>query len=84
MTPGLRSFHNDVIALLNGVGTIFDEPQYLEDGYRAHATVQSEANRLHKGDTVTIDELTIVDMFPRDDISRRKTMRTFKLLSAQI
>ncbi|HET8670781.1 MAG TPA: 2'-5' RNA ligase family protein, partial [Candidatus Saccharimonadales bacterium] len=80
MTPELQTLHNRMIALLKSLGATFDEPQYQEEGYRAHATVQAN-KRLHSGDTVTIDEFTIVDMFPDDDISRRRTMQTFKLRS---
>lgn len=78
MNEELTSLHNDIVALLKGCDAVFDEPQYLEKGYRAHATVQQHT-RLHKGDAVRIDELTIVDMFPRGDISRRKVLRTIKL-----
>lgn len=78
MTSELQTLHNHIIALLKSLGATFDEPQYQEAGYRADATVQSD-KRLYKGDTVVIDELTMVDMFPGDDISRRRTMQTFKL-----
>jgi len=80
MTPALQALHNRITALLKSVGATFDEPQYQEDGYRAHATVQI-SKRLHKGDTITIDEFTVVDMFPDDDIGRRRAMQTFKLRS---
>jgi len=80
MTPELQTLHNRIIALLKNLGTTFDDPQYQEEGYRAHATVQVN-KRLHKGDIVTIDEFTVVDMFPNNDISRRRIMRTFKLRS---
>lgn len=78
MSSELASLHNDIIALLKSVGAVFDEPRYLEAGYRAHSTVQRHA-RLHKGDAVNIDELTIIDMFPHNDINRRKVLRTIKL-----
>lgn len=78
MTPELSSLHNHIIALLKNLGATFDEPHYQEEDYRAHATVQAE-KRLHKGDAVNIDEFTVVDMFPHNDISRRKTMKTFRL-----
>lgn len=78
MNEELKSLHNDIIFLLKNVGAVFDEPRYLEEGYRAHATVQSHA-RLHKGDMVHIDALTIVDMFPHNDISRRKLLETINL-----
>lgn len=80
MTPELRSLHNRIITLLKNNDAIFDASQYQEEGYRAHATVQL-LKRLHKGDLVVIDELTIVDMFPNDDIDRRRTMKTFRLHS---
>lgn len=78
MNSEIRSLHNDVIALLKECGATFDEPQYLEEGFRAHATVQLQA-RLHKGDAVNIEELTIIDMFPHNDINKRKILRTIKI-----
>jgi hypothetical protein len=82
MTPELWLLHMHLITLLKNVGATFDEPQYQEEGYRAHVTVQQD-KRLRKGDAIAINDLTVVDMFPHNDISRRKTMRTFKLLPAQ-
>jgi 2'-5' RNA ligase len=78
MNAELASLHNDIVALLKSVGAVFDEPQYLEAGYRAHASVQRHV-RLHKGDVVNIDELTIIDMFPHNDIQQRKVLRAIKL-----
>lgn len=78
MTPELRSMHDSIVSLLESVGAVFDEPRYIKEGYRAHATVQLNA-RLRKGDAVTIDELTLVDMFPHDDIDQRKVLKTIKL-----
>ncbi|HEU4966102.1 MAG TPA: 2'-5' RNA ligase family protein [Candidatus Saccharimonadales bacterium] len=80
MTLELQTLHNHIIGLLKNLGAVFDEPQFQEEGYRAHATVQAN-KRLYKGDTVTIDELTVVDMFPKNDVTRRRTMRTFRLRS---
>lgn len=81
MTPELRALHNNIIALLKNLGATFDEPQYQEKGYRAHVTVQAD-KRLHKGDAVSISNLTVVDMFPGNDIRRRRIMQTFRLRSA--
>jgi 2'-5' RNA ligase len=78
MTPELQALHNRVIGLLKGLDATFDAPQYQEEGYRAHAAVQA-SKRLHKGGSVTIDEVTVIDMFPNDAIDRRRTMKTFKL-----
>lgn len=81
MTPELMSLHKQIIKTLKDAGAIFDEPQYNDDGYRAHATVQ-KAHRLNEGDAVLIDEITIVDMFPNQDITRRKILRTMKLANS--
>lgn len=78
MNAALMSLHKDIITLLKSAGATFDEPQYLEDGYRAHATVQANS-RLHKGDVIKIDELTVVDMYPHGDINRRKLLRAIRL-----
>lgn len=78
MTPELMTLHKQIIRTLKDAGAVFDEPQFNEDGYRAHATVQ-KAHRLNKGDSIHIDEVTIVDMFPNQDITRRKILKTIKL-----
>lgn len=78
MNEELMSLHKQIIKTLKEAGAIFDEPQYNEDGYRAHATVQ-KGHRLNKGDNLLIDEVTIVDMFPNQDITRRKILKTIKL-----
>ncbi len=78
MTPELMTLHKQIVRTLKDAGAVFDEPQYNDDGYRAHATVQ-KAHRLNKGDGILIDEVTIVDMFPNQDITRRKILKTIKL-----
>lgn len=75
----LMLLHRELISLLKDVGAVFDEPKYIENGYRAHATVQLN-NRLQKGDHIVIDNLTVVDMFPNKDINMRKPLSTVKLL----
>jgi len=74
----LMALHKDIITVLKSCHAVFDEPEYLEEGYRAHVTVQRD-KRIHKNDIITIDELSIVDMYPQNDINRRKLLRTIKL-----
>lgn len=81
MNEELMSLHKQIIKTLKEAGAIFDEPQYNENGYRAHATAQ-KSHRLNKGDNVLIDEVTIVDMFPNQDITRRKILKTIRLTSS--
>lgn len=74
----LMVLHKDIITILKSCHAVFDEPEYLEEGYRAHVTVQRD-KRIHKNDIITIDELSIVDMYPQNDINRRKLLGTIKL-----
>lgn len=78
MSKGLVALHYDIVALLKETGAVFNDPQYTEEGFRAHATVQPHA-RLHEGDVVTFDSITIIDMFPNSDPYRRKVLKTLKL-----
>lgn len=78
MNADLIALHNDIVKLLKSVGAVFDEPQFLERGYRAHVTVTPKA-RISKGDLVDIDNITIVDMFPHQDINQRKLLQSIKL-----
>lgn len=77
MTPELRQLHFDIVALLENSSAGFHESQYLGDGFKAHVTVQKQG-RLHKGDEVIVDELSIVDMFASKEIGRRKVLQTIK------
>lgn len=78
MSQELIDLHHKVIELLQTAGAVFNDPQYIQDGYRAHATVQQHA-RLNEGDVVTFTNLTIVDMFPNSDPHQRKILKTFKI-----
>lgn len=78
MNDELVRLHKDIVNLLKSVGAVFDEPEYLDDGYRAHITVTKNSH-IKRSDKVNIDAITIVDMFPQEDIGRRKLLRTIKL-----
>lgn len=78
MSKELIMLHREAIAALKDAGAVFNDPQYIEDGYRAHAAVQTHS-RLHKDDPVTIAEVSLVDMFPGNDGYQRKVLKTFKL-----
>ncbi|MDO8592030.1 MAG: 2'-5' RNA ligase family protein [bacterium] len=78
MSKELVALHHDAVALLKSAGAVFNDPQYTEGGFRAHATVQSHA-RLNKGDTVAFENLAIVNMFPNEDPYQRKIMKILRL-----
>lgn len=76
LTPELFELHNEVLDLLESYGAVFDEPGYSRTGYKPHVTVQKNG-RVYKGDSITIDSLTLVDMFPDQDIKLRKVLETY-------
>lgn len=80
MTDELRAMHQLLYDKLVEHGAVFDEPQYCGAGFQAHATVQ-ESGKLNKGDNVIINELSLIDMFPGQDITQRKALDTITLNS---
>jgi hypothetical protein len=78
MSEELVALHNDAIAILKVCGAVLNDPQYSEEGYRAHATVQSHA-RLVIGEKVTLKKLAIIDMFPNEDPYHRKILKIINL-----
>jgi hypothetical protein len=79
MTPELVALHSDVVATLeNDCGAVFNNPTYVKQGYRPHSAIRP-GTRLSNGDHVTIDSLSIVDMFPDGDPYNRKILTTLPL-----
>jgi 2'-5' RNA ligase len=70
------TMHKKLLAITSEFGAVYDEPTFTNDGYRPHATIQSTA-RLHDGQIIRMDNFTLVDMFPHDDIGRRAVMQTY-------
>ncbi len=56
MSKELVALHYDAVSLLRSAGAIFNDPQYIEEGYRAHVTAQPHA-RLSQGDFIKIDDI---------------------------
>lgn len=79
MSEELIALHYDIIALLKRNGATFNTPQYIEAGFRAHATVRPQA-RLRQGGVVHFHALTVIDLFPNENPNRRKVLKTIPLL----
>jgi hypothetical protein len=75
---GLTALHYEVIGLLKKAGVIFNDPQYTESGFRAHSTVQPHA-RINIGETVSVNNIALVDMYPNEDAYQRKILKIIKL-----
>src|SRR5665213_302916 len=74
----ILTLHNDIISELALHGALFDEPHYTKGGYRPHITVQRNY-RLHKGERLSINQVSIVDMFPHADMGMRKVLATLNI-----
>lgn len=77
-TADLVKLHQDVVGCLAQGGWLPNDPQYAKQGFLPHSTVQKHV-RLNKGDKVTFNALTIIDMFPDEDSHQRKIVRTVKI-----
>jgi hypothetical protein len=78
MSKELVELHYKVVELLESAGAVFNDPQYAKEGFKAHATIQPHA-RVNKGDDITFNALTIIDMFPNSDPYQRKILKTMKI-----
>ena len=81
-TDSLVRLHCDVIDLLEQGGWKPNDPQFAKGGFLPHSTVQPHG-RLKKGDEVTFDALSIIDMFPNEDPYQRKVLGTIKIARTQ-
>jgi len=77
-TDTLVKLHYDVVELLEQGGWQPNDPQFAKEGFLPHSTVQKHA-RLNKGDELTFNALTIIDMFPDEDPYQRKVIKTIKI-----
>ena len=75
MNDELHKLHTGLVGILSEAGAIFDEPQYMLENYRAHATVQ-EAIRLSEGDSIAFDSITVIDKLPNGLSTKRKLLKT--------
>jgi len=65
-------------ALLDN-GAQFNEPQYLNQGFRPHVT-QQKTGFLREGDKKLVKSISLVDMFPDGDGEKRRIVTTIDLV----
>lgn len=75
-TAPLQQLHESIVSLLEKNGTMFNNPEFTRDGFLPHSTIQS-SGRLQIGDEVSIDSMSLIDLFPNDDWQQRKVLATF-------
>jgi 2'-5' RNA ligase len=77
-TDNIKSIHRELVAITSGLGADYDEPSFMMDGYRPHITIQAY-DRVADKQSIRLNNFTIVDMYPDNDIERRKIIKTFEL-----
>lgn len=75
----LVALNYDVVELLEHHGVNFVDPEYMKEGYRAHVTILPHTRRLHKGDIININNISVIDMAPGGNTSKRKVIKNFLL-----
>lgn len=70
----ILSLHKSMLEITKSY--IFDSPQYIGQGYRPHSAKQVDS-QLRNGESHRIDCITLVDMYPNNDIQRREVIKTF-------
>jgi 2'-5' RNA ligase len=76
------AMHKALASIASSLGAVYDEPAFMHDGYRPHATKQASA-RLSDGQVVLLSDFTLVDMYPDNDIRHRRIIKTFELERSQ-
>jgi hypothetical protein len=74
----LINLHIKLIDLLTSHGAVFNSPGYTKDGFLPHCTIQKD-QRLHDEDKLTIDTVSLVDMFPDGNWQQRKVVHVFNV-----
>jgi 2'-5' RNA ligase len=76
-TKELNSLHKEVISLIESLGGSCGQPEYVLENFRPHCTVQKSGN-LQLDTDVTLNSISLVDMFPNSNGLRRKVTKNFE------
>jgi 2'-5' RNA ligase superfamily len=79
-SPELNDLHARLKAALTAVGAVFDDPNFVGAGYRAHVT-KTRLAHTHPGDVLKLDQAAVVDMAPEGDRRLRRVVWTIPLLN---
>ncbi|MEP7205284.1 MAG: 2'-5' RNA ligase family protein [Candidatus Saccharibacteria bacterium] len=82
-TAKLQELHQKIIEVLGRRGVVFNSPEYTNQGFVPHSTVQ-KTERLESGEVVLFDSVTLIDLFPDQDPRRRRVVATIHLNASLI
>lgn len=76
----MLALHNRLMSLVDEGLFIFNTPQFVGEGFLPHATDQ-EDYQVKIGTSYRLDNISLVDMFPDNDYTRRRVIGTFNFNS---
>lgn len=74
-TPALRELHEVCVTTLEEFDVVFNSPQFMHEGFRPHSTIKRD-QELRIGESVRFGALTLIDMFPDGDPTKRRIVGT--------
>lgn len=78
-SESLLSLHKNLLAELANLDAVFNDPQYMGEGFTPHVTVQRHA-RVHKNESLRVTSLSLIDMYHLSDGYHRNVLKTTHLL----
>lgn len=75
-TPEVIALHTMLVDTIKGE-VLFDHPQFIGPGFRPHVS-NSPVGQLNENEARRIDSLTLVDMYPQNNIDRREILQTYR------
>lgn len=80
-TRPLLELHTALIDALEAAGVVFNVPEFTRAGFLPHSTIQRHG-QVSEGDILTLDSLSLIDMFPGGDWQQRTVIATHQLVHA--
>ena len=72
----MLALHSKLMRFVDGGTFIFNTPEFVGDGFLPHATDQDD-KKVEVGKTYRLLSISLVDMFPGNDHTRREVIDTF-------
>jgi hypothetical protein len=76
-TPELQTMHDTLVNILEKHGAVFNTPEFTHGGFIPHITKQPDSG-MKIGSKISVDVVSLVDMFPDQDWQNRKVIKLFK------
>jgi 2'-5' RNA ligase len=75
-TAILQQLHEELVAAILTAKGAFNEPAYTLQGYKPHIT---QTDKVLPDTTITINNITVIDMFPNENPHSRKILLQIQL-----